>query len=277
MGCKGKPSVARLLGCLAAIMVVDLFACPTFAGIVPVGEITDMVVDPVGPYVFVAEKTTNRVAVVDINSESIVQSILAGPSPGALALDSANHRLYVANRTASYVSIVDLTAGEVLDTIPLTGPSQYPVDLALGRPERLYVACYDTADYPQWCTLHIVDTNLRQDLNPSALSNIYYPLLEISPDRTALFIGQRGLSPAYLSRGDVTTDTITTTSAPWGSIGSNLNDMALSPDGSRIYLACGAPYFVQALNPLSLGAVGSFSTGPYRCQPRRLDCLRLSL
>lgn len=263
MGCKGKPSVGRLLALLAAIMVVDLFACPTFAGIVPVGEITDMVVDPVGPYVFVAEKTTNRVAVVDINSESIVQSILAGPSPGALALDSANHRLYVANRTASYISIVDLTAGEVLDTIPLTGPSQYPVDLALGRPERLYVACYDTADYPQWCTLHIVDTNLRQDLYPSALSNIYYPLLAISPDRTALFIGQRGLSPASLSRADVTTDTITITSAPWNSIGSDLNDMALSPDGIRIYLACGAPYYVQALNALSLGAVGSFSTGAY--------------
>jgi len=259
---------ARFVGVLyfffvAAAIAAQVLSSPALAGIVSIGDITDMVVDPDSPLVYVADKANNRVAVVDLDSESIVQTIPCGSSPIALALDAENGRLYVANRTAAHISIIDIVAGTVIDTISLGGECNYPIDIALGRPGRLYATGSRESGSAQWCKLHIVDTALRSDINSNAVSAMYNPALEISPDHCKLYIGERGLSPAGLLRADVSTDTITTVEVPFAAIGSNLQDMTVSPDGQRIYVACGWPYFVQTLETSTLTALGSFDTGPY--------------
>lgn len=70
----------------------------------------------------------------------------------------------------------------------------------------------------------------------------YRPVLDSAPGRPGIVIGSdAGLSPATIYRYDVSSGVPILEDSRWN-IGSNLGDLAMTPDGKRVVTASGSPY-----------------------------------
>lgn len=221
-------------------------------------SLSDMIADPLRPYLYISDYDNNSVKIISTITDNIVKEILVGSHPTGLDISSDSSELYVAISGGSEIAVVNLST-QMLDR--LIHLSASPYDVAAGRLGRLYVTTTEYWGYPR-----IVDTINNSEIgNISAGRSIYKKaIVEASSDGNTLFIGETGLSPASVLKFDVSTDFPTMVlKNEHGAIGSNLMDMEVSPDGSRIYLACGSPYYIQILNTSDFTSVGQLETGPY--------------
>ena len=77
--------------------------------------------DAVSNRVYVSCQTTNRVAVVDCATDSLLTYIPVGACPLKLYLNTLRRKLYVLNYDAGSVSVVDLTTNQVIRTVVVGG------------------------------------------------------------------------------------------------------------------------------------------------------------
>jgi YVTN family beta-propeller protein len=77
--------------------------------------------DAVSDRVYVSCQTTNSVAVVDANGDSIVTYIPVGACPMKLYINTRRHKMYVLNSDAGTVSIVNMTTNQVIKTVSVGG------------------------------------------------------------------------------------------------------------------------------------------------------------
>jgi len=82
---------------------------------------TTAVWDPVSDRVYVSCQSTNKVAVVDCATDSILKYIPVGACPIKLYLNTTGRKLYVQNYDAGTVSIIDLTTDLVIKTLNVGG------------------------------------------------------------------------------------------------------------------------------------------------------------
>jgi YVTN family beta-propeller protein len=82
---------------------------------------TTAVWDPISDRVYVSCQSTNKVAVVDCLTDSVLKYINVGACPLKLYLNTAGRKLYVQNYDAGTVSIVDLTNDHVTRTLNVGG------------------------------------------------------------------------------------------------------------------------------------------------------------
>jgi len=213
--------------------------------------------------VSVIDTTTGKV--VDVKpSTSTVDSIKVGSSPSALALSPDGNQLYVANTGSGTVSVIGIdptntaTYQKVIDTNPsVAGVNSIsvgssPSALALGADGSLYVANRgsgtvsvigtdptNTATYQK-----VIDT----DSNASGVNSIS---VGSSPSALALgadgslYVANRGSGTVSVIGTDPTNTAtyqkvIDTDSNASGvnsiSVGSSPSALAVSPDGSRVYV-----------------------------------------
>lgn len=214
---------------------------------------------PNSQYVFASDLYNDRVLVIGIESGEVDYEIEVGDSPLGLAVNPDRNELYVANSNDSYISVIDIVTMTALSDIPLSIEPAYLAYSPISG--RLYATSANTWEEPS-----IVDVvngvEIGVIVDPSYVYS--YAMCEASEVSPFLYIGIRGLSPASLYKVDISTDN------PWlvldddhGSIGSNLQGMDLSTDGTAVFLACGAPYYVQMLSTDTFAPTGSFDTGAY--------------
>nr|MDT0660698.1 hypothetical protein [Micromonospora sp. DSM 115978] len=181
------------------------------------------------------------------------------PGPADLLLSNDLGTLYVALPNAN--QIVAFDTGSLAETARYaTGTAACPSSLALAG-DRLYfgygcdqwggnIGRIDLATQP--ATVH---TGLASE-------DFYnHPLLDtVTSDPSVLIAGQPGLSPAAVSvyqigaAGGLTFQRRTAHNAT----GSYLRDVALSRDGTTVYLAQGSPYGIQAFAVADLGQQSQF-------------------
>jgi YVTN family beta-propeller protein len=77
--------------------------------------------DSVSNRVYVSCQTTNSVAVLDAESDSILANIPVGARPIKLYINTRRHKLYVLNSDAGTVSIVNMTTNQVIKTVSVGG------------------------------------------------------------------------------------------------------------------------------------------------------------
>jgi hypothetical protein len=92
----------------------------------------------------------------------------------------------------------------------------------------------------------------------------YYdaPTLATARDANVLIAGEGG-SPATLTSFSQAPDGSLKRLAETRDAGSNLGDLAVTPDGSTVYTACGAPYEILAFAVNDLSPRGRMATQPY--------------
>ncbi len=224
------------------------------------GGYSNEMLDPSRPRLYLTDPTTNSVVVINTTSDAQVASIFVGSQPAGMDISADDRELYVALSGANSLAVVNLDTLKLNRTIDLHAP---PADVAAGRLGRAYVTLQGQWEHPYPL---IVDTNSSRVVgNITSGGQIYGgALARVSPDHNSLYIGERGLSPASLYRFSVSTDNITLVwEAPSGSVGENLKDLAISPDGSRLYVASGAPYYIQVIDSTNWSPLGQLQTGAY--------------
>lgn len=183
-----------------------------------------------------------------------------GGLPGAvgLALTPDARRAYVALRNANQVAEVDLARLRIVRRIDLAG-YPCPSNLALSG-GRLWVG-YGCDSWGGGVLS--VDVTARTPA-PVAVAGNLYGAPAIAVAGSVLAFGERGLSPATAEVWSIGTGGAATrrgsVPANWGDA-SNLQDLALSPDGRLLVTAAGYPYRHVGWDTTTLAEVRSYGDG----------------
>jgi uncharacterized repeat protein (TIGR01451 family) len=223
----------------------------------PIGaKLTNVVADPIRPYIYVGNQDTSEILVISVITGSIVKTISIRPIIQSIDISRDFTALYVASSSVKGIEIVNLATQALSGTISL---SHAPVSIAAGRLGRAYVAAASPDGFM------IVDTDQRIELNyVSVPFDLWGPYaLKVNRDGTALYMKTNG-TPTSAGKYDVTSDV---PSLRWscevGQGGGGQNSMDLSPDGTRLYTANGSPYYVRISSTTNCAEVGQLNTGPY--------------
>src|SRR5215207_3503022 len=95
--------------------------------VIPVGEFPQaLAFNPSNNYIYVANRDSGTVSVIDSTNNTVIKNITVGSSPGPLAFNPSNNYIYVANRDSGTVSVIDSTNNTVIRNITV-GSSPGPL------------------------------------------------------------------------------------------------------------------------------------------------------
>ncbi len=209
----------------------------------------------------------------------------AQPAFGAVVVDAAHHHVFVSLPSANAIDVFD-ESGDLLGTIPhvygawgmvVVGPYLYVAESTTGEVVRLTLSGANPpatvasglnepselvgAGGKLWVALAGDDGQWEDSvvsINPSTGAvtpipvEIDYPDLAAAPGNPkTLYVDEDGQSPGEIYAFDVATNPATET-LDVREDDSNIQDMAVSPDGTRVIPAAGSPYEFQELSASTL-------------------------
>jgi hypothetical protein len=245
---------AATLGAALVSAVLPAAAAAASNNLGPIGFGT-VVVDDARSHVLLSAPTANAVEVLDY-SGNLVTTI---PNVyGAWGMVVSGRYLYVTESTAGAVVRIDLTMPGLGATAIATGLFQ-PRWLALsGGKLWTTVAASGFSGYGMLTSIDLKSGMVR------AFSQMYYsPDIAASPGAPdTLFLAEDGQSPGTVYRLDVTPKPRIRVSVRTD--GSNIQNLVVSPDGTRVIPASGYPYAFEELNATTLQPDGIIYPGqPY--------------
>ena len=216
----------------------------------------DLEYDSANSRVFVSVPSLNRVSEIDLNTASISTNFALAAQPRGIDFSSDGVTLYAAlNGTGQAVAINTMTADtSVMHLLSLLNDSR-TWDIAEVSPERIVVSANPGSNG----TSYIVE--VRRDLSDTsrriADQRIIRaaPIFAVSADQTSVYVGE-GFSPNSVYRLDATIPTFSIVAEDNHGDVSGSSSLALSPDGSRLYLLSG-----QVLSTDTITQVGKFPSG----------------
>ncbi len=142
---------------------------------------------PDGQRLYVAENLTNKVAVVDLNTQQVITKISVGEYPYDCTISNDGKRVYVSNWGSRSIAVIDPANNQVIGNIQV---GDHPNDLELTRNGKtLYVANANSN------TVSIVDTTQMKEvvaistaLHPKSPAGSTPNAVALSPDEKTLFI-----------------------------------------------------------------------------------------
>jgi hypothetical protein len=244
---------------LTAVAPTALATEQVFA--LPLGHLSDIVVDDAHGHVFVTGGGSGGIVVRDL-AGAAVTTITNEPGAMQMALSEDGGTLYVALRSADAVAAISTTT-LTETTRYATGASTCPATVAVtsgkvwfgygcnGASGDLGVIDPATVDVP------------AVTLNKLPPNTFYYaPMLQASPAKPGLLVaGEGGLSPATLRILDVSSGDVVLGAS--NQPGSSLGDFALSPDGSHVVTAASSPYEHPSFKTTDLSPDGVYDSSSY--------------
>ncbi|MFC4312349.1 YncE family protein [Steroidobacter flavus] len=230
-------------------------------------EGADIVYAPSRNRLYVPIRSRNEIVAIDRGSYHIVDRIVVGSKPTALALSTDQNTLFVALSTGAAVAAVDLTTRTVrrIEVGVAIGGS-FIDDIVVAGPATLYVSGHvveEVNTYTSISTTRIARVELgatdTSTLLPTPLTtNSSLSRLAISPDARYLYVLHQP-NGGYWSADKIDL------AQPSGPIVATYPiqtnyvsmQMILSPSGERLILSNGA-----ALDTATMTAVSGFSTSP---------------
>jgi len=212
-----------------SISVIDA-ATNTVVATIPSGQLpTGIAITPDGTraYVvnqFVNNQGKNTVSVIDTMTNTIIATIPVGLGPSQIAITPNGTRAYVPDQQDSIISVIDIMTNTVVTTIPVAGTAGIAI-----RPDgtRAYVTS------PGSGTVSVLDTATNTVVATISLGTNQNPFeVAISPDGTRAYVTISSPNN-FLSVIDTATNAVVA-KVP---VGWAPNGVAVTPDGSRVYLA----------------------------------------
>jgi YVTN family beta-propeller protein len=218
---------------------------------------SSLVMLPGQPLMYATIPSQNSVAIINTNTLVVEDTVFVGSGPTNLAFRPDGSKAYIANSTSNFVAVFDTQSRTVINSFLLP---EHPQDVVFGNSNRLWVL--GTTQIFQ------IDATTGASTGPSIDGGIVYSgSLEISPDRNTLYYADYGLSPGTMYKYDVTgTTPVLLLQTPFGTVGSNGEDLTLSYSGSFICYTTGSGnnnYDIAKFRTSDFASLGSFVTGPY--------------
>ena len=197
------------------------------------------------PRAYVTNRCNNTVAVIDIDTNSVVRTIPVGPFPVGIgvAITSDGPRVYVTNLQSGTVSVIDAATDTIIATIPVAAAS---FNMAVA-PDGAHVYLLNSAG-----TVSVIDTKTNTVVNtisagmdPSA----------VTPDGSRLY----GIAGSGIRALDLATNTVLSTTP----VRINPFGVVFRPDGLFAYVEAPDQHLQiinTALNTVILDAlqIGTF-------------------
>lgn len=210
---------------------------------VPLGAVGfgSVAVDDAGGHVFVAAPTANEVLVFGFDG-SPVTTIPNVYGAGAMVVHGGS--LYVVERTTGTVEAIDLAT--LADLGPVAQGLNQPGWLAFAG-GKLWTAVNGGSGWAQLASVGLDGTVTVFN------TNYYEPDFATSAaDPNALYVAEDGLSPGAVYRLDVSSGSPAVTSSNTFTDQENIEQLAVSADGTRVIPASGYPYSFEELSSVTL-------------------------
>lgn len=217
---------------LAALCALAVLPASASAGPVTFGTIT---VDDVHQHVFVSVPSADQVDEFDFSGHLIdtVAKVY-----GASGMVISGPFLYVAERTAGQIVRIDLLTSTLLP-VPVVSGLNGPSTLTVAG-GRLWTAL--EGDYGLWTQSIVSVDPITGTVNPLPV-RIDFPMVASSPGTPdTLYVIERGQSPGQIYEYNVATSPPTQLLNVSILSDANIQDVAISADGSRVIPAAGWPY-----------------------------------
>ena len=210
-----RVSVRQLSAALAALaVVVALVPGDVFGG-------------PPTPLVFVANRFSDDVSVVDTSTNSVVATVQVGDLPIGVAVGPDRARAYVTNFVGNSVSVIDISNNSVVATVAVgTGPN-HPTVTPDGT--RLYVPNGSSDN------VSVVDTATNAVMATVSVGNDPRHVA-ITPDGTRAYVSNVGSAEVSVLDTDPASPTFHTVIATVATA-TSARGIAITPDGARAYVA----------------------------------------
>lgn len=213
-----------------------------------------MLADPTHSRLYAADIGGNSIAAVDAATGRVLGRIFTGSKPYGLALSADGKTLYVADSGGSDICLVDTDKLAVTGRVPL---SFRPFDLAMAADGRLYA----TAAGLVRTSIRHIDLRRNMELAVNGMPLSGGAVLASSPASDTVYAGERMDAPVVLYSAQSAGRLSTTSAADAGLLGSGLQDLELSPDGTRLYVASLSLTYVSVLDANDLRPLGQLDVG----------------
>lgn len=239
---------------LAALLVLSVARANTEVVARFPYSVTKMAYDAARERIYLTSKSANSVIVLDAKTVSHIATVSVGSSPQGLSITPNGTHLYVGLTGATINSIVAIDLSTLsLDTNRTINTGLVSVAVACAPDDVLYVL--------SGTNIRQYDTSTKQLLATLSGVTIYSGDMAITPDFSALYYQQFGLSPSRLYKFDLGLSPPTVSYTNSGSSG---NSLAISHNSAFVVAPNGAPYSIPLYsNPYFPGTYGEFETGSY--------------
>jgi YVTN family beta-propeller protein len=253
---------------ITAFLLVLLFlfnlglatAAPTVIATVQVGTAPFGVdVNPTTNRIYVANRDSNTVSVIDATTNTVVGSPIAvGTAPHALVVNPATNRIYVANTNSNTVSVIDGSTNTVIGSPIAVGLAPYGIAVN-PTTNRIYVTNQTSG------TVTVIDgaTNATTG-SPIAVGLSPYGIA-VNPVTNRIYVTSTFSNNVRVIDGSTNTvigSPIAVGSLPYG--------IAVNPATNRIYVANYTNNTVNVIDGATNAVVGSpipVGTDPYAVNP----------
>lgn len=261
-------SARLLVPALIAVFVVPatagLAAAETLPVPVSMTSFARIVVDQGHGQLFLSPgRTGSALTVTDLAGNQVG---LVGPIGGAtgMALTPDGSSLWVAAAAGDALVRVDTATLAVVQTVTLPAGT-CPGDVAVSGTRVVYgYSCNRYRGAGAYGGLGVVDATTGALLGSVTTGPFYQPVVAAAAGGQ-VYAGDVGLSPTNLYLYDVTglSGDPFRLVASRADIGSNLQDLAASPDGTRVVVASGNPYAHNVFSIDKLASAGVYASGTY--------------
>ncbi|WP_143822099.1 beta-propeller fold lactonase family protein [Mucilaginibacter pedocola] len=218
---------------------------------IPVGTLPyGITVSPNGTRVYVSNISDGSMSVINAASNAVIATVPVGSRPFGISVSPDGSRVYVANETSNTVSVIDGVSNSVIATIP-TG--QYPV-ATLVSPDgnRLYVANQNSS------SVSVFNTSNNTLVAEIPTVGQAPAQMACSPGGGVLYVVGVGNQNTFQAFDATTFRQLTSLS-----FSKDAHAIAVTPDGSKIYVTDNTENKVWVLDGTQLAYTGSIPVGNY--------------
>jgi YVTN family beta-propeller protein len=183
---------------------------------------------------YVANTNGNTLAVVDIGTNTVVDTIKVGKRPFAAAVTPDNTRLYVANFQSGSVSVVNTIVNKVIATVPLVHKGTVNAVAVSADGETVYAVGTGKTGGFLW-TIATATNKLTKTVNLAPKPSFPGAIALNPADSTKLYVSDEVAQTVLVL--DTTNLDAPPTSITSGTLLLSPFGMAVSPDGSTLYVA----------------------------------------
>lgn len=213
-----------------------LNATPTYTleKTIPIGKgPTGLGTSPDGTKVYVADRFTESVYVIDTSTNNVVATIPMGAGPNAVTVSPDGTRAYVGLHGINQVAVIDTTTNQVINSVKV-GPGVTEVAVTPDG-SRVY------ASNSSGSTVSVIDTATNTEITRVKVGSAPFGITA-SPDGSKIYVANR-------SSGTVSViDTATNTVVKTVKVGSSPRAVAITPDGSHLYVTNYGPDTVSVID-----------------------------
>lgn len=201
---------------------------------------------------------TSTVAVINPTDNTLIASIPVGSSPKTMIINEDATRIYVANTGTSDVSVIDLGTNQKIATIPV---GLNPLGMSFND-DGTQLSVYNTDDF----SISVIDVATNTLISTHHATDRYPPGSIKSIDGKRIYVYNFAPGPSYFVYDATTNDFITSLG-----LGASPGGLALSPDGTKVYLANGPEDRVEVYDANTYALITTMDVGD---QPKGISLTR---